>query len=267
MLALIDSDSIACAAGHAEEIGHACHNFKMKMLGILHATGCNDYRAIFSSIKDETNFRKLYYPEYKINRKGKERPKYEHEAREYGILHWDVEVVSGIEADDAVVMAAAELDKDEDYSWVNPDINELLKIGIIPDADRFKFVLCHLDKDVDQKSGLHYDYFHKRKDEDRWYYISPLEGLRNFYTQILTGDSSDNIPRCVEKGWGAKAEHKIVKERLKNAQTEQEMYTTLLNECVKKNKGDREKAEKEIEFLGNLLYLKRHLEDTYRIPV
>jgi len=49
-------------------------------------------------------------------------------------------------------------------------------------------IIVSIDKDFKQVCGWHYNFVKKDK-----FYVSPEEGLRFFYKQILTGDSIDGI--------------------------------------------------------------------------
>lgn len=49
-------------------------------------------------------------------------------------------------------------------------------------------VIVSLDKDLDMIPGRHYNWV-----ADKEYTIDELEGMRKFYAQMLTGDSTDNI--------------------------------------------------------------------------
>ena len=49
-------------------------------------------------------------------------------------------------------------------------------------------IICSVDKDLHQIAGLHYNWV---KEEYRE--VSEHEALKYFYTQLLTGDSADNI--------------------------------------------------------------------------
>ena|SRR6185437_3652912 len=259
MLAIIDSDSI-CVASAAqacknkdengigiwdeEEVIHAYSNVKNKMMSILEKTGCTDYEAFLSQSKDASSFRLKIYPEYKAHRVKTPRPIYEQKAREYLINHWQADVVQEIEADDAVSIIQYELYKGEFED--NPAATTALE-WVYP------AVLCGIDKDLDQVPGLHYNY-----NKDIFYYITPMQGLRNLYLQMLTGDVADNIPR-VKKGWRqAKAEEKINK-----ACTEKELYDIIYEEH---RALEIDKIEERIQWLGSLLMLRKHPTDEYRIP-
>lgn len=52
-----------------------------------------------------------------------------------------------------------------------------------------KIICVSLDKDLLQIPGWHYNFV---KEEQR--FVSPFDGLRSFYGQIIAGDGADNIP-------------------------------------------------------------------------
>ena len=118
---------------------------------------------------------------YKGNRKADHKPYHYSAIRNYLQAQWDAIVVEGREADDAVAI--------EQYQ--SPG----------------KTVICTFDKDLDQVPGWHYDY-----SRHTFYYTEEDEGKALFYKQVLSGDSTDNIPgayRC-----GTKIAERIVDEYL-----------------------------------------------------
>lgn len=146
-----------------------------KMLAEVKAT---EYE-LWLSGKD--NFRYDIYPAYKATRKAQYRPKWEQEVKEHLVDKWQANWSVGCEADDMVGVRQCELSVDDDYS-----------------------VICHIDKDIDQIPGGHYNWPITRKgeivSEAKRYYLTPAEGTRFFYYQLLVGDSTDNIKGC--KGIG-----------------------------------------------------------------
>jgi len=110
----------------------------------------------------KNNFRYTAFPEYKVGRKGKERPKWEQALRQYLVDQWQAEIVDGIEADDACGI--------KQYSYQGQSI------------------LCHQDKDLNQLRGRHYN-FVKRE----FYSQSVEEADTYFFYQLLVGDSTDGI--------------------------------------------------------------------------
>ena len=100
---------------------------------------------------------------YKGNRKESSRPFWYNEMREYFVEAWDAVVVDGMEADDAMGIAQCR-DSTEDT------------------------VICSIDKDLLMVPGNHYNW---KKEE--FTTTTEQDSMRFFYTQMLTGDSTDNI--------------------------------------------------------------------------
>lgn len=61
-------------------------------------------------------------------------------------------------------------------------------IGIAMTADKTA-VCCSIDKDLLQLHGRHYNFVTKEETV-----VSPKEATINFYVQVLSGDSTDNVP-------------------------------------------------------------------------
>lgn len=56
-------------------------------------------------------------------------------------------------------------------------------------------VCCSIDKDLLQLPGIHYDFVKKEETT-----ISPKEAVINFYSQVISGDTTDNIPGATGYG-------------------------------------------------------------------
>lgn len=159
MLALLDGDIFCYRVGFATEEepeAIALHRIKEMIETCIEEVGADEYR-VFLTGKD--NFRYQVYPEYKANRVDKPKPIHLKALREYLVKELNAEVVDGMEADDAMS--------------INQDDQS---------------VICSIDKDLLQVEGRHYNFVKKE-----FQIIGELEGLRNFYTQFLTGDKADNI--------------------------------------------------------------------------
>jgi 5'-3' exonuclease len=124
---------------------------------ILDAVKAEDY-TIYLTSQDKSNFRLTLDPSYKANRTAP-KPPYYLLLREYMIQEHKAEVAFGMEADD------------------------LLGINQTEDT-----VICSIDKDLKQIAGRHYNFV-----KDEHCTVSISDGLYWFYTQLLTGDPSDNI--------------------------------------------------------------------------
>ena len=109
------------------------------------------------------NFRYDISEIYKANRPKGEKPKYLVEIRELLINEYGAVVSSDEEADDLIGIAATQLG---------------------PEAA----IVASIDKDMLQIPATHYNI--RRKDFQT---VTEEEGIKFFYTQILTGDAVDNI--------------------------------------------------------------------------
>jgi hypothetical protein len=108
------------------------------------------------------NFRYKIYPDYKANRT-KEKPHYLEACREMLVTQYKATVVNGYETDDALGIAQTKYDGNSR--------------------------ICSLDKDLLQIPGYHFNWV---SGVSRL--VSPLDGLRAYYKQLILGDRTDNIP-------------------------------------------------------------------------
>ena len=135
------------------------------------------------AVKGRGNYRYDVFPEYKGNRKDidediKERINYAHK---YIREKFNAVTADGMEADDLVTI----------WSW------ECIK-------NDQPYILAHIDKDLDQVPGLHYNY-----NRESHYSVSEEEGYRFLCKQWVMGDSTDGIPGL--RGWGPKKAENFVK--------------------------------------------------------
>lgn len=239
MIALIDADIVAfrCAASaehDPQEIAQLrAHNL---MRDILHATNAESFVGFLTG---SNNFRYNIYPEYKANRKDKPRPKHLEACKELLIKGWNCKVTDGIEADDA--------------------------LGIEQDKETSSTIICSIDKDLLQIPGRHYNFV---RQEER--HISVYDGWRNFYSQLITGDSSDNIPSFDGKFRNStpKFIQKLL-DPLYTMTTQLDMYNYCFG--VYSNFSDLSKEEKELVLdtlhrNASLLYIQKEEGDTWSPP-
>ena len=133
-------------------------------------------------IKGKGNYRHNYCATYKGRR-----PELDQEMKdslayclEYMESKWEAVPAHGMEADDLVCIWAYEAMEDGE-----------------------PYVMAHIDKDLDQIPGLHYNF-----DSQKLYDITAEEGHKKLMLQALTGDRTDNIPGI--KGIGPKKAEKIL---------------------------------------------------------
>lgn len=222
MLALIDADLLVYRIGFTtEDVDEGIMRARVResVNLILEATQATEFKMYLTADDDPTAFRKRIYPEYKAHRL-QPKPKHYRAIREHLQGHYDAEVCTGIEADDAL------------------GIHQTQFLG------QNKSIIVSIDKDLHQIAGLHYNFV-----KDLETVVEPFEGLKYFYTQLLTGDSSDNI-KGVWKCGPVKAA-KI----LEGAETEEEMFWRVYHAYGN---------EEEMLLNGRCLWIWKQPEDDWR---
>jgi len=155
---LIDADIIAyrCAASSSEyeNLDVAISRTDSMMMELLSFDP-----KYLSFLSGENNFRKVINPEYKANRKDIIKPIYLNDCKQYLIDEFKSIVTDGYEADDALGFNQTE-----------------------------ETVICSIDKDLMMIPGMHYNFI-----KHEYHEVSELDGLKQFYRQMLIGDTADNI--------------------------------------------------------------------------
>jgi hypothetical protein len=183
-----------------DPIENVLHSVKLMIEGILEVTG-GIPRVYLSG---DNNFRHNFYSEYKANRKDMKKPEHFDNITRYLVDVWDAEIVDGIEADDKLGIVQYE-------NFRNGKEAEL-------DKEELGTIICSIDKDLDMIPGWHYNF--KRGEK---YWINEKQARKNFYTQLLTGDATDNIPGIT--GVGPKTAEKL----LANCSTDEEFMTVVFD--------------------------------------
>jgi L-rhamnose isomerase len=221
--ALIDADSLCYAVGFSSndvDEALAVSRLEATVVELCMDLECDDYKGFLTGKGNFRNDIAVTAP-YKGTRP-QEKPVHLQALRDHLVNDWEFVVTEGIEADDAVGIAAYALDEDES-------------------------IMVHIDKDLNQFRGHHYNYRKKEK-----YYVSEFAGWHSFYLQILTGDRVDNIEGL--KGIGPAKGTKL----LKDCTTVEELYDAVL----KAYDGDTARVLEN----GQLLYLQRKEGDVWQPP-
>lgn len=132
------------------------------------------------------NFRKDITDKYKANRKERDLPPILAELHQYVRDQYNSISGQGEETDDVVARYWKQLSS---------------VLG------REEVVIVSIDKDYKQLPCIMYNYGKKHQ---CYYDISQEEAYNNFYTQMIVGDSADNVNYCI--GYGQKYAEKIFKE-------------------------------------------------------
>lgn len=186
---LIDGDIIAyrCAASAEQDpLEVATVRTDVMMRDILDKE--SKYLVFLSGPKEE-NFRYNINPNYKANRIGVPKPRWLAACKDYLINEYHATISHGCEADDF--------------------------LGINQTDDT---VIYSIDKDLLMIPGAHFNFVKQEYQE-----VSELGGLKQFYRQMIIGDSSDNIFGI--KGLGKVKAGKLIDP----CETEEEMYNIVRN--------------------------------------
>ena len=171
----------------------------------------------------KTNFRfdiAKSFP-YKGNRKDTEKPIHLYATREHLIDSYSAIVSEGEEADDLISKRATSLD--------------------------YNCVVASIDKDMLQLPCWHFNF-----GRNEWSKVDEFEGLKFFYSQILTGDRADNIIGLYKVG-PVKAE-----KLLQDCNTEDDLWEAVL----KAYDGDLDRVVEN----ARLLWLRRQEDELWTPP-
>ena len=232
MILLIDADILKHRAANAieykdkdtgeyksEPVHHAYYNINSMVRRIfvkLRTTKAE----FFLTAPGKSNFRYNLYPDYKGNRKDKRLPEYLNDVHNYIKHKYNACEAVEQEADDDITIRHYEL---------NPT-------GFSK-ADRNSCIVS-IDKDFNNHPGFHYNFV-----KQELYYVDEIQAKRNFYLQLLAGDTADNVPRIM-KGWLQKK----TGEKINKALTEKELLDIVIEEI--KAVRTKQRAEIEQSLLG-----------------
>jgi hypothetical protein len=123
-------------------------------------------------------------------------------------------------------------------------------------------IVCSLDKDLNMIPGLHYSWPINRGGKEirpgRIYEIDEEAGMRCFYTQILTGDTSDNVKGI--DGIGPVKAEKL----LSFCKNEQQMFMVVSS---KYEEQWGEEWEQKLYNNMQLLWILREPDGYYKFPI
>jgi hypothetical protein len=212
-----------------EPVENALHNAKSLINRTMESLGSDDLIVYLSG---PSNFRDgvATIRPYKGNRDETHKPTHGPAIVEYLHKKYNVVVSENEEADDVVSYSHYRM-------WLEDDMST---------------VIASTDKDLDMVPGLHYNFI---KEES--YYVTPEEGMKWFYTQLLTGDSTDNIPGVPKVGKVRAAKY------LAEARTEQEMFEIAMALYVEGYPDDPRGALLEN---AQLLWMRRSPDEWWQIP-
>ena len=119
------------------------------------------------------------------------------------------------------------------------------------------YIICSIDKDLLQVPAQHYNFVRRTLD-----LVDEGLGWRNFYTQLLIGDATDNVRGCPSIG---KAKAPRI---LEQAANQYGLYTACRDtyeSCY--NKLKLPNWEDDLHLNANLLYVLRREDDKWTPPL
>ena len=221
MKLFIDADSIMFKAACTQDSKYDTRVVTRKIIEDSIADTFAD--ETYVAVKGKNNFRYKVYEGYKASRKDKldeDLKKKLNDSYSYLLDKWQAVPADGMEADDLVSIWAYEARAAEE-----------------------DFVIGHIDKDINQIAGNHYNYNKKNV-----YFIDDEQADMNFCIQLLIGDSGDDIPK-VKRGFGVKTAEKAL------ADTTYDNRMDTIVDIWKRLYGKG--WEKQLNMVGNLIYMKR----------
>jgi len=214
MILLIDADSLIFASCYRKrenpddelyytEIEDSRAKFDEQFMSIVnHLEEKYPIDKVLTFSGSKGNFRKLITPKYKANRKKQELPPLLDEMHQFVKDHYDSIWGYGVETDDMVARY---------WKQISDDIG------------RDEVMIVSIDKDYKQFPCLMYNYHYKHKEILD---ISEEEAIYNFYSQMIEGDTADNVNYFKGKG------KKFAEKHFKDCTTKYQ-YTRKLYELFK----------------------------------
>ena len=215
----------------AEPVENALHNVKDVIASIQAALASDD---VVIYLSGDTNFRDEIATErpYKGNRVDAPKPVHYHEIQKYLMKHYEYVMSDGQEADDELGIAQTRLTAGDNWE---------------------ASCIISIDKDLDMIPGNHYNWVKEEK-----YFIDPNEAMLCFYTQLVTGDVTDNVPGIPKKGI------KAARKALEGKNTPDEMYGAVRDLYVQ---AFTEKfADEALLEQARLLWIRRNLDELWEPP-
>lgn len=243
MKIIVDADHISYRAAascsptkakpYQEGINEALWRAEAMVAQIFHDLNSTDAEFYISG---QGNWRYAIYPEYKANRLNQVRPEWLEDVREHLLLKYKAEIVNDREVDD--------------------------QCGIRLTQEGMNAICASLDKDLLTVPGQHYSWETRGSGwvkPSKRQLVSPLDALRRFYKQVITGDQADNIPAFDGKFRGTvpKFVQKLL-DPIDSMINEWDMY----NYVVLVYDDDFERVNRN----AKVLYIQRTENDKWQIP-
>jgi hypothetical protein len=233
-----DKDSVTFSKqDDADYLEQSWINFQHMLANILEEVYADDY---LMAVKSDVNFRDLIYPLEFI-------PDVERPVSGYKANRWKSPAKHNIFVPSIRTLACMEEIAIEAHGR---EADDLLRIWARQAEEAGDdYVIVSIDKDLKCIHGAHYNISsHKTT------YVTKHEALRFYYQQLISGDSTDNIPGVIGLG-PVKAERLLF-----NTTDEEEMQEIVVQAYMSAYEDDWYNM---LLSNGKLLYLQEHAEDYF----
>lgn len=209
-----------------EPVGNALHTAGLMLQSFLEDLQCNrDDTTVFLSGPNNFRYGVATYKPYKGNRDAAHRPTHEQALKDYLVRNWNAVYSVDQEADDDIGIA-------QYTAW---DQGE-------------ESIIVSLDKDLRMIPGMHFNFVKKESTV-----VNLRDANKNFWSQMVTGDTTDNIPGI--PGAGPAAAKRLL--------AQPDHVQAIANEYKKAYSDDWRKAMTE---MGRLLWIRRRPNEWWNIP-
>jgi hypothetical protein len=223
-----------------EPVANALYNVKSMIATMLDSLQATDDDVIIC-LSGPTNYRTevATLKEYKGNRDPEHKPTHGPAIKDYMAKTWQTIYSENEEADDMLGYMQYSVWKDDPYGSV----------------------IVSIDKDLDMIPGLHYNFL---KDES--YHVDEDDANAFFWTQLLMGDSTDNIPGV--PGVGPKKAEKYMAPawHWSNSGEFDEEHAYAIARALYVQGYGEEKADEALLENGQLLWIRRKEGELWRQP-
>lgn len=211
-----------------EPLRNAVHTMGLMLQSFIEELNANRADVVVH-LSGPSNFRYgvATYKPYKGNRDAAHRPTHEQGLKDYLTDEWNAKFSVDQEADDDMGIA----------QWTAWD-----------SGDEHSTVIVSLDKDLRMIPGLHYNFVKKETS-----HITLPEANRNFWRQLVMGDTTDNIPGI--PGAGPKKADKLL--------SEPDFRQAIANEYKLAYGDEWRRAMNE---MGQLLWIRRRPGEMWLMP-
>jgi 5'-3' exonuclease len=175
-IVLIDADTLCYIGKEGDDEGEVLDKVDQALSNIITQSQATHYSVFIEPMKNNI-FRKKIFSTYKAGRKKRPLPPFYTTIKSYITEDWNGYGINGYETDDVLISAWRKLSKEYPFSDI---------------------ILAVMDKDYKQYPITMFDTYYRRFGEVTT--ITDVEAQYNLFSQMITGDTTDDIKGVKGKG-------------------------------------------------------------------